>query len=268
LALVAAIGDLRGYFFTAFLYPLLYSDRGSAQDVLHLAQVLFQGPLLPIVAWLIGLIVGTRHRRAGVLLVLVGLIFCMLPRREYGHYWVNFFPFVALLMGIALQEAEPALRRFRRVFVGMLVVLLWFYTLSWLNTSWISPSYLRYERVAQAADRLAPPGATLLVCGTFRSESIQFASHLPAANMFFAPFEFDPPRCDSLPRSFEEIRDDYLAHPPSVMVVEGLYLQMAKTAADPATLPNHLKLINSLLDTHVYRVAEQVEGFCILVRQP
>ena len=240
LILVVAIGDWKGYLYTVFQYPRAYARLGNAHSALELARFLFSMTSLPmILALFLGIALGTRFRWFALSVMAAGVLGCLMPLRPFGHYWVSLFPYVALLIGVALAEGEHVPVQFGWACAGMFAVLVFPRAARQLVECRNDAQQLAYREVAGAVDRIAPAGATLMVVGPLGSESIQFASRLPAANTFSTAFQLNPPPCTILPRPIEQIFDEYLQQPPTMIVIHRDQLA-ATTNSPPPTNPQRL----------------------------
>jgi hypothetical protein len=263
LLLVLWIGDLHGYFYTVFVYPFGYAKAGGGRDLIKLWFLFAQTPL-PLFLFLfagLGLLGRYRWLVAGSLLV--GIAHCMLPRREFPHYWCNLFPFVALYMGIALQRDFIRSWSFRWTIVGAVFLTGMLSAAASLYDAHKSPTYNFFKSVAETVDRTAPPGSTLLVYGPEFSEAVVFLSSLPQANTYWWWRFFEEPYPALLLRSQETIFKEYLEHPPGVMVIEKQYYENVLKTDNPS---NFDRLIRTLAARYRYRVKRTAANFVILVR--
>jgi len=265
LLLMLWIGDLHGYFYAVFLYPFGYAKAGGGIDLMRLWLGFGPTPLPTLLFLFVALALHGRYRWLVAASLLVGLANCMLPRREFTHYWCNLFPFVALYMGIVLQRdfIRPSSLRwaiFGAVFLaGMLSAATSLYVADKI------PAYDSFKNVAETVDRTAPPGSTLLVYGppSSCSEAVAFLSSLPQANTYWWTRFFEPPYPPLLPKPQDAIFQEYLAHPPGVIVLEQqCYEDVLKTDH-----PSNTDRLIRMLGTHYrYRVGATAANFVILVR--
>ena len=266
LGLVAVIGDLKGYYYTVFVYPGLYSHYGDLTAIPDLLVRLFLHSVPLVAAIFVGLCMGRKYQWLAIAMIVIGFFCCMLPQRAFAHYWANLLPFVALLMGLAMQDAVENARRVT------LAVLAWLGAFSALFIPMriiaanINSSQLRYERVAAATDKIAPANATLLVIGRLPCQAIQFASRLPAANTFSADFQFLPPWCDMLPKKLDTIFGEYLSNPPGVIDIDKAVLPRILANPEPKDLENNLMLARLLLAKYRYHPIAEQDEFEICVR--
>ena len=266
LGLVAWIGDLRGYYHTVFTYPRSYARLGDRGQVIELVRQLLCSTWLPVLATLFaGLSLRTRYRWLAMVALVSGFLLCLLPMRAFPHYWVNLLPAIALLVGLGLDACNRSLRGLEWIGLATVAIVVLPHADRHLRAAHAAQNYEAYVRVAAAADRLAPAGATLLVNGPMTCEAIQFASRLPAAHMYSTAFQLGYPNCTILPRPIERIVEEYLASPPGVIVMPAVDLErLPQTAQDPTAM----RLIRLLWKRYTYRVAEVVEGYAIAVRTP
>ncbi|MGD1276466.1 MAG: hypothetical protein ABR964_04500 [Tepidisphaeraceae bacterium] len=266
LLLVLWIGDLHGYFYTVFVYSFGYAKTGRGRDLVNL-WFHFAQTRLPLLLFLfagLGLLGRYRWLVAGSLLV--GMAHCMLPKREFPHYWCNLFPFVALYMGIALQRDSIRSSSLRWTIVGAVFLAGMLSAAASLYQVYQWPTYKIYKSVAETVDRIAPPGSTLLTYGPFPScgEGVVFLSSLPPANTYWWWRFFEGPYPLLLPRSQETIFKEYLEHPPGVMAIEKQYFQNVLKTDNPS---NTDRLIRMLAARYRYRTEGTSADFVILVRE-
>ncbi len=270
-ALIAGLmlwmGDLRGYLWTTFAYPQSYASVGGEGVVVALLDLFWSGPMSPILG-VFACLAATRKNRAFVLcLLVVGIVDCLLPRRHYGHYWVNSFPYVAVIIGLGIERIAkadfPAAWALPAGLAFALLPAVGFRT----HADYQHPEYYRFLEIAETADKVAPPGATLLVDGPMRSESIQFASSLPAANRHWLMFQLQSPVIELLPQPWNEILAEYRAHPPGVIVAEERYLGFAMADPPPPDMPEYLLLLRALMRENPYRQVAAKHGYVIAVRE-
>jgi hypothetical protein len=266
LGFVAAVGDLHGYFYTVFVYPRLYAAGGPPGSLPSLLSRMQES--LPLLAALcLGLTAGKKYQWLAVAACVVGFFSCILPQRNFEHYWLNLMPYIALMVGVAMLESPAGQGKINVAVAAWLLAFGIFWTVMRLMAVSLHPTELAYERIANVTDRTAPPGATLLVVGAPPCQAIQFASKLPAANTYFFDVQFTPPWCDMLPRSLTEIFTEYEANPPGVIDIEKNLLAQVQAKPPLANLPNNLALVKLLMDQYSYRVSGEQDGFAICVRQ-
>lgn len=199
--------------------------------------------------------------------VVVGMGGCLLTMHNHPHYLANALPYVGLLIGLGtlrLRQLGPGFPWFSAAALGIILV-----PAAYQRTRIVAaePTYLAMEHVAAEVDRLAPPEATLWVCGPIPSEAIQFASRLPAANTHPWVFPMRSPWKQLLPKPWETIVREYQEHPPAALVVHRGLLQEATAAPPGDSAPEYLQLLRLLLNEQQYKVVAEVEGYDILVRE-
>jgi len=265
LGLVYAYGDMRGYFYTVFVYPRAYASAGNWNNVVELARMLWETPL-PFIMALFGLIsANSRYKWLITVAAVIGILSCVLPMRAYTHYWSNSLPYVALMIGIALQRTERVDRRLAWIYTLSIAVAVLPMTSMRLLSNLYQPQTQPMVRVAEMVDLVAPDNATLMVCGPWNCELIQFSSKLPSANRYSWVNQFQPPWINILPDSLDTIFGEYLASPPTVLVVDQGYLTAALSEEGPPDGYEHLRLVRLLWTQHKYRVANTVEGYVVAV---
>ncbi len=265
LGLVLKYGDLHGYFYTVFLYPRAYAGEGSFRLVIDLAAVLWMTPL-PFMMALFGYIAATpRYRWLVIASVVIGLLSCVAPMRAYSHYWINLFPYASLIFGLAAQQTETRDRRMAWVYVVVAAIAMLPITGARLLNNFMEPQTERCVRVAERVDQIAPPGATLTVCGPSNCELVQFSSKLLSANRYSWVNQFQPPWISILPDSIDTIFAGYLADPPTILVVDEEYLRTALSPEGPPKGYNPMQLVQRLCAQHKYRIVETVNGLVIAI---
>jgi hypothetical protein len=267
LGLMAWIGDVEGYLYTVFVYPRAFANAGSTSEVVDLAKHFLTSPLARFMLVFAVLAADARHRLLVLAAVVVGLAGCALPMRNHPHYMANALPYVALLIGLGTRRISAAGRGLGWASVAVVAISLIPGAINRMYMTAAEPNHISLVQVAEAVDRLAPDGATLLVCGPLPSEAIQFASRLPAANRHCWTFQFQSPWKELLPKPWEEIRDEYLASPPAAIVIRGQGLREALAEPAPVPMDEYLQLVRLLLQRHRYRIMGVAEGYTILMRE-
>jgi hypothetical protein len=204
-----------------------------------------------------------RRQRVLVLVALVvGYIAAMAPGRCFAHYWANTFPFVGLVVGLGTEWlARTSAWKSRALATGLVLVLLRGMLEYFASDEFENRTLAAYENVAAAADKIAPQDATLMVMGTMPCEAIQFASRLRPANTYQWMFQFLAPNHRILPTPLEEIRGQYLAAPPDVLVIGGGQQTLLEAKIEPGEMREDVLLGQALLRAHHYRPVAQVGDF-------
>jgi len=262
--MVLWIGDLHGYFYTVFQYPFGYAGAGGEKQFIDLwLRYGFAQTPLPLFVFLsAALALHGRYRWLVAGSLLVGIAHCLLPKREFPHYWCNLFPFVALYMGIALQRNFIRASSVRWTIVGAVFFMGMFGAAASLYQAQQSATYDVLETVAETADRTAPPGSTLMVYGSAPIEAVMFLSSLPAANTYWWTRFFEEPYPPLLPKTQDAIFQEYLEHPPGVIVIDQQYLETASKTDHPS---NSDRLIRMLANRYRYHIKGRSANFVILV---
>jgi hypothetical protein len=261
------VGDVREYFWTVFIYPRAYAESGSVAQAVQLSTTFWTGPLAPMLLIFGGLALSRANAWLVVTTLVVGLGNCLVPMRIFEHYLGNCLPYIALVLGLALERLAAFDKRLTWSLVGALVVTLAPPIVLRMRMCSYSGTYPPFARVAEEVDRLAPPNATLLVCGPLPCEAIQFASRLPAANVHEWMFQLRPPFDKLLPKSWETIREEYLAKPPTVIVAHKDDLRRANAAATPNERGEDVRLVRELVARYGYRQAASVGDYVIGIRE-
>jgi hypothetical protein len=258
------IGDLSGYFYTVFEYPRLYARNGSYRELIYLVGFFLQTqlPLLLIFSAAIAALGGLRW--PVIISLSLAIIMIMLPLRAEGHYFVSLFPFVAIYIALGLENFAIHWPRARWAGVWTVLLVGVIGAADEFHNVMDLPTYSSVQSLANTAEALAPPNATLLVCG---EESLAYVSHLPAANTYSCMMQLDEPEGDILPKSLDAIFDDYLKHPPGLIcMTDKDFNEIVDTKSPPQT--NGERLIRMLASQYWYRVAAPVDGYHFLIRIP
>ncbi|MGD1276465.1 MAG: hypothetical protein ABR964_04495 [Tepidisphaeraceae bacterium] len=268
LLLVISIGDLHGYFYVVFTYPRVYAQAGGKTELVALASY-GANTLLPLVALLFaGLALLGKHRWFVAGLMVVGIALCPIPWRGFPHYWVNLFPFVALCMGIGLQRQTIPAANLRWTITAAISLAVILSAAAALYETYLLPSYIGFQKLAAIADQVAPPGSTLFVCGPYHSAAVVFASSLPPAHSrYWFSYEIDHETPELLLESRDAICDDYLKHPPGVIVIEQDWANDVLHPASP-TDTTSVRLIRTLATRYRYVIKGTVVDYLIMVRDP
>lgn len=264
--LMASVGSLEGYIDTVFMYPSRYAGAGSWGAAGRLLLESAQTPLPAIAALLVAAAWPTKHRTLALGAAGVGILICILPRRDVVHYLASLLPFLVLLVWIADTGNQRTRETLKVIAIGVTV---WGLLGAALSMARIveAPSRLWMDDVVAEIDAAAPHGATLWVAGPKVATYIQFASDLPPANTFFVPFQLDPPLVDALPVPRERIMAEYLAQPPTVLVIYDEIFESLPALDHPpsaSTIRDSQQLAAALLAGGRYQVRGSVNGFLVL----
>jgi hypothetical protein len=263
LLIVWRIGDLRGYFYTVFKYPILYARGTSDAGTLPLPHGQLGFAMIIAMALVLYPALRGPNRAYLATALVLGILICLMPKKPYMHYWGNLFPFLTLGIGLSMQSAVmPSIRARRGICAAIIAVGLGQAAIQFHKLQ-DQPPYAAFKHAAELADQLAPPHATLLVVGAMGSQSINFASELPAANTYWVLFQLTPPWGDCLPVPPAKIIEQYLQHPPGVIVIEKDFLSIL---SDPNGSSYPDRLVYQLYHDNSYETRGDTEGFIILVR--
>jgi hypothetical protein len=269
LAVVSRVSDVSTYLHFIFIHPFAYSSIGGRGDAWALLTSLLRSTPGTLALLAFGLALLTRFRVLAALALLAGVAVLVAPSRNFPHYLVSFLPFLALFVALGLAESRLARPWLQLLYVGVAAGMLLPEARAYLWTTGENANVASYERVAQAVDRLAPPGATLAVCGRMPCEAITYASRVPPANFVWVLWELNPPESNVLPDDHraERVFAEYLERPPTMLVVWGPYYQSA-LAAGEGQLPNQVRLVKLLLERHGYEPRVVVDDYVIAVLRP
>jgi hypothetical protein len=264
LLIVWRIGDLHGYFYTVFRYPMLYARGNSSAGTLPIPSGQSALTLVVILAILIYPAMRGPDRAFLAMALVLGILICLMPKKPFLHYWANLLPFLTLGVGLSMQAlASESIRTRWAIFAAIFAAGLGQTAIQFHKLSG-QPPYWVFAQVAETTDQIAPPGSTLLVVAPMAGASIDFASTLPAANTYWVLFQLTPPWGDCLPVPPATIMDQYLQHPPDVIVIEKDFMSIL-SKPDGATNPE--KLVYRLFHQNSYIQRGDTQGFAIFIRQ-
>ncbi len=170
------------------------------------------------------------------------------------------------MAGVAMSWSKLAKPKLVWRSTAVLGVVLVMFSGVLIRRAFKSGSNLKLQRIAAAADEVAPAGATLFACG---NEPIGFASKLPPPHLYSVGFQLSPPWCNMLPEKLQTIYDEYLAEPPTVIVINKKEYNAIKTGVplNPEEgFPNWQKLTGWLMERHRYVHVRDESGWMILVK--
>jgi hypothetical protein len=215
LALMAAVGDLPGYFYTVFVAPRRYA--GNPTELVELLGFIRNDALvLVVVASLAALLRERRSFAFGAALAAVAVASIVSPMRDHYYYWAQLLPVASALVFLALRGQPPQA-------AWTATAALVFFLAG--NAAWtaakcvLRPTMPDYEVVARELDGLADARATLFVVGR-DAAPLSFASRRPSANQYFWDnYLFGPPSLVT-PKPTAEIVAEYESAPPGLLVVD------------------------------------------------
>jgi hypothetical protein len=269
LIILTRIADLHGYFYTVFKYPQLYAGAGGFLNSLPLPHGQHALRTLAIGAFFLLLILPTlrgRHGRFVLCLLVLGVIVVLMPRRPFSHYWISFFPFLALAIGVTLTSAADRWPRGQWAVVAAILAGGLLGAIFQFQNYQNQPLTSSFQQVAATVDQIAPPGSTLLTTGpntSMNGAAVMYASSLPADNTFFLLFQIEPPFCNFLPRPLSLIIDQYVNQPPGVMAIHKQYFADTQ---DPTKNTNTLLLLRRLFRTDHYTLTATDGDYLIFLR--
>jgi hypothetical protein len=266
--LVSRIADLQGYLDALFLHPASYAGLGSAHDVWRLFAEDFPSPLATLAIVFAALGIFSRYPALAASAVVAGLLTIILPRRDFVHYLVGLFPFIALLIGIGLERHARTSAIFCWACCIFMVYVSYIPIRSTLHDAQLHPRELELAAVADHIDRVAPPSATLLVWGRLGAEPIDFASKLPLASKYWILWMFQKVNAPLLPIPVKDIVAQYLANPPTVIAEDrDFVLNMERGTDVPEYDKQGFELGKALLRKFHYEVEDSFGGYDIAVLQ-
>jgi hypothetical protein len=226
--LVLAVGDLPGYLQAMSGKAAQYAGLGTWEgSLVLLTSLLLQPGVLVLLGLFLIAALGGRYRWLAVAGFAAGVIVLAVPRRCFSHYIVSLFPLIALLIGTGLESSNGRARPVGWISIP-LVLLLLLPSASYRLCAALQQGVTRsFEPLVCEIDRLAAADATLMVIGEMQPpcETITYLSRLRPAHRFWIMWELSPPLCEMLSESIDQIRADYAAAPPGVVVVASSYLE-------------------------------------------
>jgi len=271
LIVVALSGDVRTYLYVTFVYPSRYVNwvEWPSDPRVALLRMYFTLPIAVLSVLLFGLVLTSRYRWLAIGGLLAALAMALVPKRPYPHYYLNFFPFLALWTGIVFEQIRASAFGRRAGWVGIFVILAAVVprASNILEEAVSNPASDRIEKIAKAIDTKAPPGATLTVWGPGGSAtSLTFASTLSQANRSGWTDLLPYPICNLMLRPVEQVLQEYMDRPPDVLAVHRDAFNVAQGPRDPKSFRNDIKLLQSLTDQYRYTQRGITDSFHILVR--
>ena len=214
IALVLAVGDLRGYLYAVFVAPGRYA--GQPRGLIELVSEFRNGWTTFVILGAAGfLAVVSRVRLFAVTVAAATLAATVAPMRAHLHYWEQVIPGLVLLAHMAARELEPGRKALWALAMLPAFVL--------GNVGWTlakcatDRSTARAAAAAHAIDSQAHPGDRLFVGGHYAG-TIYFFSRLEPANMYFWEYYlYGVPKV--LPTPIETVLTEYREHPPELLVL-------------------------------------------------
>jgi hypothetical protein len=265
LLVVQRMADMQGYLDALFFHPATYSGLGSWHDAWRLLTENSTGPLATLAIIFVALALFSRYPALAASAVIAGFLTIILPRRDFNHYLVGLFPYIALLIGIGLERHAKTSAIFCWSTSAFVIYAACNPILSTLHEAQNHPRELELVDVAELADRIAPPSATILVWGKLGSEPIVFASNLPRANKYWILWTMDKENAPLLPASPKYIFDQYLQNPPTVLVMDRDFLNHMNDGTPVPYYDKSFELGKALLRKFHYEVKDSIHGFDIAV---
>jgi hypothetical protein len=265
LALVSRIGDFQQYAYALFLRAASYGGAGMWSESWKLFSENSTGTLAMFAGIFMGLALFSRHRTLVITSVIAAILTCALPRRDFIHYLVGLFPYVALMIGVGLERHTRNGPIFGWACAAFLVYVCLPLTQTVFDEARRAPKAIEMADVAHAVDRDNPDAKSLLVWGKLGSEPIVFASRIPPANQYWILWMLESNSAGFLPISVDQIFTQYLSNPPAVMAMDHDFLKHAQTGVPVRNINRAFDLGKTLLLKYKYVVTETVNGFDIAV---
>jgi hypothetical protein len=202
--LVWRIGDVYSYLQTLFFHPKTYASLGGWADVWKLISVNSNGVLAIAAVGCVSLGLFSQYRSLAITAIVAACMTIVIPRREFSHYFVGAFPYMALLLGVGLERYSN-----RKLFCwacpAIMACVLFLPIKETLALAYSQPREIEMADLAHSVDKLAPASSTMLVWGGSGSEPIVFASEHPTASKYWILWMMDIPNAPLLPITPKEI---------------------------------------------------------------
>jgi hypothetical protein len=265
LILIFPIADIKGCLNILFLHSAAYAGLGSLHEswTLLSENILKPVGLLAMVAIAFGLF--SRYSALACATLIAGLLTLISPRRPFDHYLVGFFPYAALLLGIGLERRALVWHFCGWLVFAFILCISYQPIQSTLRDANNFPQELQFAEIAHLADKIAPPAATLLVWGPPRCEAIVFASRLPTASKIWILWMMNKGNAPLLPMSVNQVIDGYLANPPTVIAMDHIYLEHARSGIPVDSSRASWELGYAILMKHRYAIKGSLNGYDIAV---
>ena len=254
LALMAAVGDLRGYVYTVFVAPRRYVGE-PAKLIELLGFIRNDAMVLVVIASLAALLPRRRELVFAAALAAVGVVSIVSPMRDHYYYWAQLLPVASALVFLALREQSP---RAGRLAAGVLSAFLAG------NAAWtvakcvLRPTMRDSYAVARELDALAPADATFFAVGR-DAAPLDFASRRPSANpLFWDNYLFGPPS-QVTPKPTTAVLAEYESAPPDLLVVDEDVID-AIEHSPPGSQNAAWELVRRYLDSGRYEPAGRHAG--------
>jgi hypothetical protein len=246
IALVFAVGDVRGYFYTVFVAPRRYAGqpRGLIELVSEFRNSWTTFVILGAMGWLA---VVPRVRWFAAAVGLATLAATVAPMRAHFHYWEQVTPGLVLLVYLAGRELEPSRKALWALAMLPAFVL---GNVGWTLAKCVTDrSTARAASAAHAIDSQARPGDRLFVGGHY-SGTIYFFTRTEPANTYFWEYYLYGV-ADVLPTPIETVLAQYREHPPELLVLGNDILGRVHAPASPDDNAA-VKLIRSWFEERSY----------------
>jgi hypothetical protein len=258
-------GDLHGYLYTVFEYPRLYARNGSLHEWVDLVDNCLQTHL-PLTIFLSAAIsMLGEYRKPVIISLAVVVMMTLLPMRASAHYWVSWFPFVAIYIALSIESPAIAWEGARWAGAWAIILLGAFGGIDHLRNVAQRPTYFPLLILEHLTESVAPPDSTLLVVGPNQTAALVYISHLPAANTYSFMFQLVSPEGDILPKPLDLIFDDYLKNPPGIIFITDDYLTEA-TNDKLEKRSNPARLVRQLAQRYRYTLITHHTGVNFLIR--
>ena len=269
--LVLLVSDLKSYFFQVFVFPFKYAGVDIAGGRIGLFAIGMERHFALVLLLFAAFAMASKARWATLWLLVVGIASCITSPREFGHYWVSLFPFIAMVIVLALDEDNPAATQWiRKASVAGLGVV---WLLGMLPTFYLAGggrNTHHMDVVVGEIHRVSQPDDTLYVFAPMSNEYILFASKLRPAHMYYTWWDLDQHGRIYI-KDAQITIDEYHREPPTVFVIDKRFLDDTRDALTkhrPADqCPPSIRIAAGLLTGGNYRTVGETTNYVILRRQ-
>ena len=265
--LVAALGDIRMYFATVWLYPVRYVQAGGLNSLLNV--ILATGST--IYPWLSAALLfavwRTRMFAVGFLILAIGWAASLSPGWGSLHYVSTVLPSLVALVVLAEDRRKVPDRALATLLVAALAAGAVTGT-SQLVSTFESPSARWLDQVVDAVQQADPGGRRMWVLAPKAVSSyLYFASGRDPGLNGVASYQLDPPWVSNLPFDATELERSVVADPPSVMVIDPERMRVIDKmpAEEPSRESAAGRVTSALLERYHYRRIGESYGLVVLV---
>jgi hypothetical protein len=247
LLLVKLIGDFPGYLHAMTGGAGQYAGIGTWSSANVLLQVLLHGPIPAPLFLFFGIALVSPYRWLAFSSLLISVLVIFSPRREYEHYLLSFFPAIALMIAIGVDQLMQRQKNLGWAGLGLVLLLVLPTSIKMLWVTSKDTATWEWEQIAAKIDRVTPPDARLMVVGRITAaEAIMYMSQRSPSSEYWITWELDPPVSSLLPQPIEQIKADYLDFPPDVIAIEDDYFHIDSSGfqlIEPAGTHQHFAVL-------------------------